>query len=158
MLVDPSVINMPTPAKQQFDAGDADQVPYRDRPVQPQVRTSPFRLPLRTTWKKPFAVSLRAQGKLIHQVNHEVSLLVKYVYTDHSQDQFRWQVNWFCTRALHINPAGNYSKNYRLLHRVQAKTLLRDGLLAELPELGRREWKACGKCEEASPNLLSPSA
>jgi hypothetical protein len=151
MLGDPNVQNMPTPASLIFDA---DEPAYKKLARRRDVTvrsSSPYRVPLRTTWKAPYAVSIRPQGKLIHGVDTNRSRLVDWRYNDDRDDRFMWEVDWFCTRSKYISARGDsqyYTKNYRLLTTKQAYTLLEDGMLGDLPELGKREWKACRKCTE----------
>lgn len=154
MLADPNVQNMPTPAKLMFDAGEPAYKKLARRAEEKRTTkptTSPYRVPLKTTWKTQYAVSIRPQGKLIHRVDDARSRLVEWRYADGRPDKFMWEVDWYCTQTKYLSARGDsqfYTKHYRLLTIKQAYTLLEDGMLADLPELGNREWRACHKCTD----------
>lgn len=169
MLADGNVVNMPEPAYMPFDANDGVQSqrsrgPIFERGEGGEVRINlPQKLrkiPLRTNWRREYAVSVVRQAHLVHGIDPR-SGLVKYVNAlidgQRLAEWYRWEINFYCTTTKHIHSEPDYyTRRYRFLDTVQARLLLADGTAPSLADLPARLWKVCAKCQEIGGMKLTP--
>lgn len=162
MLADPTVVNMPVPAKQVFDAGEQREQEAIKPPPTTYGRKVPYRVPLKVKWNYRYGISNHVQAKAIHALDVKRSNVAWYPQStfNDGEREYVWQVYWKCASYMsYTNPFGKIV----LLDDEQVSIALKFNSIkldrgqvpdeASIKWVGFREWKLCKTCVRLTGQL-----